>query len=245
MDLAGRTALVTGGSRGIGRAVVEQLARHGAAVMFSYAQDEPAASDVARTVAEAGGRALPARSDAADISAIRELFARADREFGGLDIVVLNAGVADGGLIAEQDAEVYDRIMAVNARGTFFGLQEAARRVRAGGSIVAISSINTVLREQGAAVYSASKAAVEQFAYIAAKELGPRGITVNVVSPGATDTDMLRGVNPPEFLDEIVKLSALGRLGQPDDVARVVAFLVGPTGQWITGQNLRADGGVT
>jgi 3-oxoacyl-[acyl-carrier protein] reductase len=162
-----------------------------------------------------------------------------------LDIVVLNAGIADGGLIAEQGEDVYDDVMAVNARGTFFALQEAARRVRSGGSIVAISSINTVLPEQGAAVYSASKAAVEQFAYVAAKELGPRRINVNVVSPGATDTDLLRDVNPPEFLDAMVNLTALGRLGEPADIARVVSFLVGPDGQWMTGQNLRADGGVT
>ena len=243
--LDGRTALVTGGSRGIGRAVVERLARDGAAVMFSFAEDAAAAAAVSARVTADGGRAEPVRSDASDITAIDHLFDRAQRDLGGLDIVVLNAGVAAAALISDHEVDVYDRIMAVNARGTFFALQQAARRLRTGGRIVTISSINTVFREAGAAAYTASKAAVEQFTYVAAKELGARGITANVVSPGATDTDMLRSVNTEEFLEEIAGMAALRRLGTPDEVADVVAFLVGPDGRWMTGQNLRADGGVT
>lgn len=243
--LDGRTALVTGGSRGIGRAIVERLARDGAAVMFSYVDNAAAADAVSATVSAAGGRAEPVRSDASDITAIRQLFERAEHDLGGIDIVVLNAGIVEVGLIADHDVDVYDRIMAVNARGTFFALQQAARRLRTGGRIVTISSGNTVVREAGAAVYSASKAALEQFTYVVAKELGGRGITANVVSPGATDTDMLRGVNTEEYLQQIAGMAALGRLGRPDEVADVVAFLVGPDGRWVTGQNVHADGGIT
>ncbi len=243
--LDGRTALVTGGSRGIGRAIVERLARDGAAVMFSFAEDAAAAAAVSATVSAAGGRAEPVRSDASDITAIRQLFEQAERDLGGIDIVVLNAGIAVAGLIADHEVDVYDRVMAVNARGTFFALQQAAQRLRTGGRIVTISSINTVFREAGAAAYTASKAAVEQFTYVAAKELGVRGITANVVSPGATDTDMLHAVNTEEFIQEVADMAALRRLGTPDEVVDVVAFLVGPDGRWMTGQNLRADGGVT
>jgi len=246
--LQGRTAVVVGGSRGIGRAVVERLARDGAAVVFSYAQDSRAAADVEATVGAAahktGGAARGMPADSAVLAQIRELFAQAGESLGGIDIVVLNAGTSGGGRIEDLDEATYDRVMGINARGTFFALQEAARRVGEGGRIIAVSSVNTVLPVPGNAVYSASKAAVEQFVAVAAKELGGRAITVNSVSPGATDTQMLRGANPPEALPVMAGMAALGRLGQPSDIADVVAFLAGPDARWLTGQNLLASGGL-
>jgi 3-oxoacyl-[acyl-carrier protein] reductase len=239
--LSGRKAVVTGGSRGIGRAVVERLARDGAEVVFSYVNHEEAANEVASTV---GGKAFPIRADLGRPADIRALFQEADDRLGGLDIAVLNAGIVVTGTIDAVSEATYDQVMDVNAKGTFFSLQEAARRVRDGGRIVAVSTLNTVLPYPSNALYSASKAAVEQFAAIAAKELGARGITVNTVSPGATDTDMLRGANPEEVLRLMRSMSPLGRLGEPADVGDVIAFLVGPDGRWMTGQNLRAGGGI-
>jgi len=242
--LDGRRALVTGGSRGIGRAVVERLAWDGAAVVFSFRGNASAAAEVERAVVGAGGSVHSRQAELGDVTGVRALFSEAERVLGGLDIVVLSAGVADGDLIAQETEEVYDRVMAVNAKSTFFGLQESARRLSDGGRIVTLSSVNTVLAEPGAAVYSASKAAIEQFSIIASKELGPRGIAVNVVSPGATDTDMLREENSAADVAAMAAMSPLGRLGEPADVADVIAFLVGPDGGWMTGQNLRASGGL-
>lgn len=244
--LAGKTALVTGGSRGIGRAVVQRLGRDGATVVFSYARDEQAAGELVEIVAAAGARAVPVQADLADPSAAATLYADAEAELGALDILVNNAATNTvTPSIAETTDAVYDRIMRVNTRAVFALMRVASTRLREGGRIVNLSSINTVLPVPGGAAYAASKAAVEQFTAVAARELGPRGITVNAVSPGATDTDLLREVNPPDVLEDVIpSLTPLRRLGTPADVADVVAFLVGPDGRWMTGQNLRAGGGL-
>jgi 3-oxoacyl-[acyl-carrier protein] reductase len=242
--LSGKGALVTGGSRGIGRAIVERLARDGASVTFSYQQDATAARAVVDSVAAAGATASAVQCDLADAAAIRRLFDAAEANAGRLDIVVNNAGVATVGLIADTNDEDFDQVMGVNVKGTFVALREAAHRVRDGGRVINISTINTVMRGPGISLYAASKGAVEQLTVVAAHELGPRQITVNTVSPGATDTDMLRGLNTEESLVEVAASSPLGRLGEPADVADVVAFLAGPDGRWMTGQNLRAGGGL-
>ena len=242
--LTGRKAIVTGGSRGIGRAVVERLARDGAEVVFSYATNAAAAAEVVAAVKEDGGTAHAIQADIGRLDDIRRLFAAAEEQLGGLDIAVLNAGIVGRGTVEQLDEASYDLVMDVNAKGTFFSLQEAARRLRDGGRIVTLSSLNTVLPFPENAVYTASKAAVEQFTAIAAKELGARDITVNTVSPGGTDTDMLNGNNPPEVLELIVSMTPLNRLGTPAEVADVIAFLVGPDGRWMTGQNLHAGGGI-
>jgi len=239
--LAGKTALVTGGSRGIGRAIVQRLTRDGAEVVFSFIHHETAASAV---VAAAGGRAHAVRADLALVADVRRLFDQAERLVGGLDILVNNAGVVTTGLVATAAEEDYDRVMAVNAKGAFFALQEAARRLRDGGRIVNVSTAKTALPSRGVAIYAASKAAVEQFTLVAARELGGRGITVNTVSPGAADTEMLRAANPPEAIERFKAATPLGRLGQPADIADVVAFLVSPDARWLTGQHLRAAGGI-
>lgn len=243
--LAGRGAVVTGGSRGIGRAVVERLARDGAEVVFGYRSDARAAGEVERAVAAAGGKAYPVQADLAESSGVEKLFAEAESRLEGLDIVVNNAADAHRPtLLVDLTEEAYDRVMAVNAKAVFLALRYAARHMRDGGRIINISTLNTVLPSAGLTAYAGSKGAVEQFTAVAARELGGRGITVNTVSPGATDTDLLRSSNTPEGLERVVRMTPLGRLGTPADVADVVAFLAGPDSRWITGQNLHASGGL-
>ncbi|MEQ4304387.1 glucose 1-dehydrogenase [Plantactinospora sp. B6F1] len=242
--LSGQTALITGGSRGIGRAVVRRLARDGAAVAFSYRTREHLADQLVAELTEAGAWACAIRVDLADPAAVRGLFAAAEERLGGLDVLVNNAGETLVASITDSTEEDFDRLMAVNVKAAFFLIQEAARRMRRGGRIVNISSTNTVLHAPGIALYAASKAALEQFTLVAARELSLRRITVNTVSPGPVDTDMLRASQPVEALDMAAAMTPLRRLGQPADVADVVAFLVGPDARWLTGQNLRAAGGL-
>jgi len=233
--LTGKTAVVTGGSRGIGRAIVERLARDGARVVFSYRER----ADDAAEVEKSGARAV--RVDLAAPDAVETLFAGVDE----LDILVCNAAAQfTPAPVAEVTAEEYDRVMAVNARSVFFALRHAARHMRDNGRIITLSTMNTRMPALGGAVYMGTKGAIEQFGRSLMLELGPRGITVNAVSPGATETELLRTTNTPEKLATINALTPLGRIGQPADVADVVAFLAGPDGRWITGQNLRAGGGL-
>ncbi|OIJ94642.1 SDR family NAD(P)-dependent oxidoreductase [Streptomyces colonosanans] len=243
--LEGKAAVVTGGSRGIGRAIVERLCRDGAKVVFTYATNEEAAAEVVRTVQADGGHAHAVRLDLADPGGPEQLMKTAEAHLGGLDILVNNAATVHTPTpLAETDAAVFDNVMAVNARSVFLTIRYAARQMRDGGRIVNISSLNTVRPAPGIGPYVASKGALEQLTAVAARELGPRGITVNTVSPGATDTEMLHGSNPPQALQAVTGMTPLGRLGQPSDVADVVGFLVGPDGRWVTGHNLRATGGL-
>jgi 3-oxoacyl-[acyl-carrier protein] reductase len=235
LPLAGRTALVTGGSRGIGRAVVQRLAADGARVVFTY---HAAEGDAASLTAETGAEAV--RCDQADLGTLPAIF-QPVRD--GLDILVNNAAVAFARPIAEITHDDFDRLIAINTKFPTFALQAAIPLLRDGGRIINVSSINTAVPAPGGALYSASKAALEQITKIAARELGPRRITVNTVSPGATDTDMLRSVNTPEGLERAAGVTALQRLGTPADVAAVIAFLAGPDSAWMTGQNLHAGGG--
>ncbi|MEU7166317.1 SDR family oxidoreductase [Streptomyces morookaense] len=246
-NLDGKTAVVTGGSRGIGRAVVQRLASDGATVVFSYATDERAAKAV-----EAGSpRARAVRADMANLADIQRLFSSADEYFTDagpgkvLDILVNNAGISSAAPVSEVSEADYDRVMAVNAKGPFFVLQHAATRMRTGGTVINVSTLGTVWPSPGEALYAASKAALEQFTRIASREFGHRGIRVNTVSPGPTDTDMLRAAVPAETFDNVARMTALGRLGRPADIANVVAFLAGPDAGWLTGQNIHADGGLT
>lgn len=244
--LDGRTVLVTGESRGIGRAIVERLARDGASIVFSFAHDEAAAADVLAVVQAAGSWAKAVQADLAEPAAAGDLFDTAEQQLGELDILINNAGSSTVPQPISQTTDAdYEKLMAVNTRAVFVLMREAATRLRNGGRIVNISTVNTVAPTSAVAVHAASKAAVEQFAASAARELGSRGITVNSVSPGATDTDLLRGNNPGVDVEAVLApITPLARLGGPDDVADVVAFLVGHDGRWITGQNIRASGGL-
>jgi 3-oxoacyl-[acyl-carrier protein] reductase len=237
MRLAGKTAVVTGGSRGIGRAIVRRLAADGARVVFSFRTDQAAADALARET----GNAVAVRADQADPASLDALFAPvAD----GLDILVNNAAMVGPALIRDITPELFDQVMTVNARFPLLAMRRAEPLLRDGGRVISISTLNTVAPGPGIALYCASKAALEQVSKVAAREFGPRGITVNTVSPGATDTELLRAHNSEEALREAAAQAALGRLGTPEDVADVVAFLAGPDGRWITGQNIQATGGL-
>ncbi|MFC7304580.1 glucose 1-dehydrogenase [Streptomyces monticola] len=243
--LKGKTAVVTGGSRGIGRAIVERLARDGAEVVFNYASSADAAAAVVAGVEEAGGTAHALRVDLAEPGAAQELMDAAQERLGALDILVNNAALSfRTAPIAETDDATFDRVMAVNAKAAFVTVRHAARHMRDGGRIINISTLNTVRPAPGSAPYASSKGAVEQLTLVASQELGPRGITVNSVSPGATDTELLRGTNSEEVLDMVVGMTPLRRLGEPADVADVVGFLAGPDARWVTGANIRAGGGI-
>jgi 3-oxoacyl-[acyl-carrier protein] reductase len=237
MRLTGKTALVTGGSRGIGRAIVQRLARDGATVVFTFKDNRAAADDLVGRLAGT----VAVRADQEEPASIKAMF-HPVRD--GLDILVNNAAVNPRTPIADITEEEFDRVMTINAKFPVLAMREAAAVLRDNGRIINISTLNTVLPAPGHALYCASKAALEQFTAVAAREFGGRGITVNTISPGATDTDLLRAVNPPEALTQTAAMTALQRLGQPDDIAAVVAFLAGPDAQWITGQNIRATGGL-
>jgi 3-oxoacyl-[acyl-carrier protein] reductase len=237
MRFDGKTALVTGGSRGIGNAIVRRLAREGARVVFTFKENQAAADELAGEVPGV----LAVRADQEDLDTVATMF-QPVRD--GLDILVNNAAINPPRPIPEITADEFDRVMTVNAKFPLLAMREAATVLRDHGRIINISTLNTVVPAPGLALYCASKAALEQFTAVAARELGGRGITVNTVSPGATDTQLLRAVSPPEALARNAAWTALGRLGQPDDIAAVVAFLAGPDAQWITGQNIRATGGL-
>jgi 3-oxoacyl-[acyl-carrier protein] reductase len=239
------SAVVTGGSRGIGRAIVERLARDGAHVVFGYARHEERAKEVEAAVEAAGGWARGVRADFTDPGAPDRFMAEAADLLGGLDVLVNNAAISfTPATLAETDPADFDRVLTANTRAAFLTMRFAARHMRDGGRIVNISTLNTVRPAPGAAAYAASKGALEQLTAVAAVELGPRGITVNTVSPGATDTELLRTTNSEVALEQVVQLTPLRRLGRPSDIADVVAFLAGPDGRWLTGQNLRATGGL-
>lgn len=243
--LEGKAAVVTGGSRGIGRAIVERLARDGARVVFSYASNADAAEEVVRAVRGDGGEVWALRADLGEEGAAQRLMDEGEELLGGLDVLVNNAALGfTPAPLAGTDDVTFERIMRVNATSAFVTVRHAARRMRDGGRIVNISTVNTVRPSPGNAPYAASKGAIEQLTLVAAQELGPRGITVNTVSPGATDTELLRGANPPEALKTVAEITPLRRLGEPSDIADVVAFLAGPDARWVTGANIRAGGGV-
>lgn len=244
--LDGKSAVVTGGSRGIGRAIVDRLAGDGAAVVFNYARSSTAAADVERAVRDAGGRAHGVQIDLATPGAAEQLMAVAAEYLDGLDILVNNAALDFGTPrpIADTDEQLWDDTMIVNAKSAFLTTRHAARNMRDGGRIVNISTLNTTRPAPGNAPYAASKGAIEQLTKVAAIELGARGITVNAVCPGATDTDLLRHTNPEAVLAQVAGITPLRRLGQPDDIADIVALLASHEGRWLTGQVIHATGGL-
>jgi 3-oxoacyl-[acyl-carrier protein] reductase len=240
-SLEGKRAVVVGGSRGIGRAVVEALAAAGAHVAFSYVRDEGAAASVTDAVRTAGGVAMAVRADSTRLPEVVALFDAVAR-FGAPDIVVNVAGIARFGPIAHLSDADLEAQLDLNTRGAFYVLREAARRVADGGRVVQISTGGTSSPSAGAGTYLATKAAAEHFALALSKELGPRGVTVNIVSPGVTETDGL--VMPPAAVAHLVGQTPLGRLGQPRDIADAITFLASDAGRWVTGHNLRVTGGL-
>jgi len=241
----GKVALVTGGARGIGRAIALKLAQNGASVVVNYARRADAAEEVVTAIQGDGGRAIAVGADLAQVAEVRHLFAKTIEHFGRLDILVNNAGTAIFAPLTEITEEDFDSLFALNVKGAVFALQEAARRMENDGRIINISSGITISGGPGGALYAGTKGALEQFTLAAAKELGPRGITVNTVSPGMVDTDLMHAVIPAEHQKSAVENSLFGRLGQPQDIADVVAFLASEEARWLTGLNIRANGGAS
>jgi 3-oxoacyl-[acyl-carrier protein] reductase len=243
--LAGKVAIVTGGSRGIGAAIARKLGADGANVVVNYSRNEDAARHVVAQVERAGSRTIAAQADMSDPTQIEALFARTMEAFGRVDILVNNAALSGGRPLETTDALFYDEMFAVNVRGPLLAMRFAAQYIGPeGGRIVNISSGITRSPTAQWAVYAASKSALETMTACLAVELGPRHITVNAVAPGITQTDMLREVMPADVQQRLIADTPLGRLGQTDDIADVVAFLCGHEARWITGQTLIANGGL-
>ncbi|MET7732251.1 SDR family oxidoreductase [Streptomyces sp. NPDC005402] len=239
-----RVAIVTGGSRGIGRQIAQQLAADGFAVVVGYAGNKDAADDAVRTIEEAGGTARTARADVADETEVAALFDLAEATYGGVDVVVHSAGRMPLSPIAELDLTELDALYRTNIRGTFVVDQQAARRLRPGGALVNLSSSVVGLAFPGYGAYAASKGAVEAVTLILARELRGRDVTVNAVAPGPTATDLFLDGKDEETVARLAAQSPLERLGTPQDIANVVSFLVSPAGHWVNGQVLRANGGI-
>ncbi len=237
-------AIVTGASRGIGRAVALQLARDGFSVVVNYSGSASAAADVVQEIQAAGGSAHGVQADVSDPAAMAHLFDEATSHFGGVDVIVNNAGIMKLTTVADADDETFDQTVAINLKGVFNAMREAARRMRDGGRIISFSSSVVGLYQPRYALYAATKAGVEAMTHILAKELGKRRITVNAVAPGPVATELFLNANPAEMVEQIKKMNPQGRLGEPEDIARVVSFLAGPDGGWVSGQVLRANGGV-
>lgn len=239
-----KVAIVTGASRGIGAAVAERLAKDGFTVVINYSGDQASAEALADRIEKAGGRALTAKADVSDPAAVKRMFDAAETAFGGVDVVVNNAGIMQLARLVEADDAHFDRHIAVNLKGTFNGMREAAKRLRDGGRIINFSTSVGGLRLEGYGVYAATKAAVEMLTGILSKELRGRNITVNAVAPGPVATDLFLEGKSPELIDRMAKMNPLERLGTPEDIANVVSFLAGESGGWVNGQVLRANGGM-
>ncbi|WP_267248621.1 SDR family oxidoreductase [Yersinia sp. Marseille-Q5920] len=244
MKTTQQVAIVTGASRGIGAAIAERLAQEGYTVLINYSRADEEAEALVRKIQQAGGNALSAKGDISDSAAVVQLFAKAEAAFGGVDILVNNAGIMSLSTIADSDDEHFDRQIAINLKGSFNGMREAAKRLRYGGRIVNFSTSVVDLKLEKYAVYAATKAAVETMTAILAKELRGRNITVNAVAPGPTATDLFLNGKSAELIEKMAKMAPLERLGTPEDIAAAVAFLVGKDGGWINGQVLRANGGL-
>jgi 3-oxoacyl-[acyl-carrier protein] reductase len=243
MSNAIRTAIITGASKGIGAAIAQRLAADGFRTVVNYSSSPGEAEKVVAAIKAAGGHARAVSGDVSDAAAVRALFDRAETEFGPVDVLVNNAGILKVAPLVEVTDEDYQRLIAVNLTGTFNGMREGARRVRSGGRIINFSTSVIGAYLPAYAIYAATKAAVEAMTHVLAKELGPRGVTVNAVAPGPIATEMFLTGKPEDLLRRMTADIPLGRLGEPADIARVVSFLASPESGWVNGQIIKANGG--
>ena len=239
-----KVAIVTGASRGIGAAIARRLAADGFIVVINYAGKTGEAEELAGTIERAGGRALTAQADVSDPKAVVRMWEAAEAAFGGVDVLVNNAGIMRLATLAEGDDALFDSQIAINLKGPRNTMRLAAQRLRSGGRIINLSSSVVGLYQPTYGVYAATKAGVEAMTHVLSKELRGRNITVNAIAPGPTATPLFLTGKPQEVVDRLARLAPLERLGQPQDIAAAVAFLAGPDGAWINGQTLRANGGI-
>jgi len=239
----GKIAIVTGASRGIGRAAAIRLGADGFSVVVGYGREQAKAEQAVSAIKEQGGKAFALAADVGSESDVRRLFEHAEKEFGRIDVVVNCAGIMPLSPIAQGDVDAFDRTMATNLRGTFLVFSEAARRLADGGRIIAFSTSAIAKSFPTYGAYVASKAGVESLVHVLANELRGRNITVNAIAPGPVETDMFLTGKTPEQIAQLAKLAPLERIGRTDDIAGLVSFLAGPDCGWINSQVLRANGG--
>lgn len=239
-----KVALVTGASRGIGAVIARQLASDGFAVVINYANSATEAAQLVEELQQAGHQAIAVKADVSSAEDVRRMFDETEAQLGKVDVLVNNAGILKVLPLAQHTDELFDQTFNIHARGTFNTLREAATRLNDGGRIINFSSSTVGLNLPGYAVYIASKAAVESLTQVFAKEMRGRNITVNAVAPGPVATELFLRGKSEEQIQSFAKMPPLERLGQPEDIARVVAFLAGPESAWVNGQILRANGGL-
>lgn len=240
---AGRVAIVTGASRGIGSSIAEAFALHGAKVVVNYSSNEVKAAEVVARIQEKGGEALAIQADIGQVAETEALFRKALEAYGRIDILVNNAGVMVTKPILDITEEDFDRIFAVNAKGTFFACQQAALHMQPNGRIINFSTSVAGTMFPQYSIYAGTKGAVEQFTRQLAKEFGPKGITINAVAPGPVSTELFLVGKTEEQINRLAGMNAFGRLGQTDDIIGTVLFLAGEEARWITGQTVRVNGG--
>ncbi|MEK4437235.1 MULTISPECIES: SDR family oxidoreductase [Paenibacillus] len=242
-NLSGKVAIVTGSSRGIGRAIALQLADLGADVVINYASSPDKAEEVAELVRQKGVRAITIQADLAQKVHVEHLFAETVKQLGKVDILINNAGVMKTTPLADVTEEEFDQQFAINVKGTFFACQQALKIMESAGRIVNFSTSVVGQMFPGYSVYAGTKGAVEQFTRQLAKEFGSKQITINAVAPGPVNTELFAVGKTEQQLEGLRKMNAFGRLGEPEDIASVISFLVSPESQWVTGQTLRVNGG--
>lgn len=243
-SLHGKVAIITGSSRGIGAEIALTLANAGARIVINYVNNKPAADKVCAAISDAGGECKVVQADVSDPIAVRRLFAVASEHFNHIDILINNAGILVFKEIADIQDDEFDHIVDVNLKSVFYTLREAATKLSDHGRIVNISSTVTRLMLPKYGAYAATKAAVGQLTRISAREMGKRGITANTVSPGPVDTELFRAGKTAADIERMSAMAALGRIGEVDDIAQVVLFLVSDEARWITGQDIGVNGGI-
>lgn len=241
--LEGQVAIVTGASRGIGRAIATQLAGLGAKVIVNYSSSAVHATQVVQEIIDAGGEAIAVQADVSKLADVERLFAECIAEFGKVDILINNAGVILYKLLSDVTEEEFDRLFAINVKGTFFACQQAMTYMENGGRIVNFSTSVTGAMLPTYSVYAASKGAVEQITRQLAKEFGSKKITINAIAPGPVHTELFHADKTEEQIMAMARMNAFGRIGEPEDIANVISFLVSNQSGWVTGQTLRVNGG--